>query len=76
MESQFIPLTETSLAIDGLEILDDEMILIRGGFSAVSGGSGCGCGCDCASGKGCGCGCGSGQGCGCSCSAPTVAPDN
>lgn len=48
MERPFIPLGEASLAIDGLEVLDDELILVRGGLGARSGSqSGCGCGCGC-----------------------------
>lgn len=84
MKKSFISLGEASLAIDGLEVMDDELILVHGGFAGARGGSGCdngyGCGCSggkgcgCNGGGGCGCGCSVGNGCGCDCSTPTVAP--
>lgn len=67
MERKLISLDDASLLLDGLEVLDDEMILIRGGLAlrgGCSGGSGCGCGCSGGAGCGCGCGC-----------CPTVAPE-
>ena len=54
------------LPLDGLELLEEEMIYVVGGnIPPPQPGSGCGCGC--ISGSGCGCGCTSGVGCGCNC---------
>lgn len=56
------------LDLEGLEVLEGEMLLITGGFGLYSSG-GNGCGCSCSGGSGCGCGCeySNGSGCGCGC---------
>lgn len=60
------------LPLDEIEISDGEMLLIRGGFSSMSGeGYGCGCGCECNNGRGCDCK--GGNGCGCGCAKPEPA---
>lgn len=63
---QIVTEKEANLPLDGLEVMNDELMFVLGGAAGGSG-SGCGCGCDCGGGKGCGCGCGSGSGCGCGC---------
>lgn len=62
---QFITEKESLLPLDGMEVLEDELMFILGGAATSGAGSGCGCGCS--SGAGCGCGCDSGAGCGCNC---------
>lgn len=51
------------LDLEGLEVLDGEMLFVTGGFGVYASG-GNGCGCSCSGGSGCGCGCG----CDCNCS--------
>lgn len=64
---KMIPLEKGMLAIDGLELLEEEAMLVLGGNVPPPPGSGSGCGCACSSGSGCGCGCANGSGCGCGC---------
>ena len=68
--SKYVKIEEVNLPFDELILSDDELFVIKGGFTEgmSAGGSGCGCGCGCSSGAGCGCGCSSGAGCGCGCS--------
>lgn len=49
---------EVLLPIDGLELLEEEMIYVVGGNIPPPPSSGSGCGCGCPGGAGCGCGCG------------------
>lgn len=58
------------LDLEGLEVLEGELLLVTGGAGFFAG-AGDGCGCGCSGGKGCGCGCdcsSGGVGCGCGCS--------
>lgn len=66
---QIVTEKEAHLPLDGLEVMDDELMFVLGGAAGTGAGSGCGCGCDCSGGSGCGCGCGcnGGIGCGCQC---------
>lgn len=72
---QIVTEKEAHLPLDGLEVMDDELMFVLGGAAAAGGGEGCGCGCvggtgcGCVGGMGCGCGCecAGGTGCGCGC---------
>lgn len=56
------------LDLEGLEVLEGELLLVTGGAGFLAG-AGEGCGCGCSGGSGCGCGCSNGgSGCGCGCS--------
>lgn len=74
---QIVTEKEANLPLDGLEVMNDELMFVLGGAAGGSG-SGCGCGCQCSGGKGCGsgCGCDSGSGCGCGCECGCIAPGN
>lgn len=73
---QIVTEKEAHLPLDGLEVMDDELMFVLGGSAGAGSGSGCGCGCsggsgcgcNCDSGAGCGCNCNGGSGCGCGCS--------
>lgn len=56
---KFIPLEKGMMAIEGLELLEDEALFVLGGnIPPPPPPTGVGCGCGCANGSGCGCGCG------------------
>ena len=44
----YINMKKTVLPLDEIEVLDGEMLLIRGGISSIMSGAGSGCGCGCA----------------------------
>jgi hypothetical protein len=69
MDKKFVSLKNARFLIEGIEVIDDELFELRGGFADdKSSGLGCDCGCECSKGDGCGCGCDEGSGCGCGCS--------
>lgn len=71
MKKEIISKNSNLLPLEGIEVMENELLLVLGGFSgSARSGEGCGCssgsGCNCAAGKNCGCGCNTGTGCGCS----------
>lgn len=56
MKKKFFSLEEVTLPIETL--MDESLMLVKGGGVRAITNPGSGCGCGCASGKGCGCGCG------------------
>ena len=67
MKKKFFSLEEVTLPFE--ELMEESLMLVKGGGVRAIPNSGAGCGCGCIGGSGCGCGCGclTGAGCGCSC---------
>ncbi len=67
MKKKFFSLEEVTLPFE--ELMEESLMLVKGGGVRAIPNSGAGCGCECIGGSGCGCGCGclTGAGCGCGC---------
>lgn len=67
MKKKFFSLEEVTLPFE--ELMEESLMLVKGGGVRAIPNSGAGCGCTCIGGSGCGCGCGclTGAGCGCGC---------
>lgn len=67
------------LPLEGIEVMQDELMFVLGGGTFMGDGSGCNCGCDNnstpGSGSGCNCGCSNSSGNGCDCGCTTTAGD-